>query len=81
MPYTSKEAFIYRREAQGAKGEIAIPLRKILDRKAPDVVLAANDILYIPDSRSRRATMSVLEKLVSFAAGTLSGVLIYSTIR
>jgi polysaccharide biosynthesis/export protein len=81
LPYTSKDAFIYRREAQGAKGEIAIPLRKILDRKAPDVVLTANDILYIPDSRSRRATMSVLEKVVSFAAGTLSGVLIYSTIN
>jgi polysaccharide export outer membrane protein len=81
MPYTSKDAFIYRREAQGSKGEIAIPLRKILDRKAPDVTLAANDILYIPDSRSRRATMSVIEKLVSFAAGTLSGVLIYSTIH
>ena len=25
-----------------------------MDRKAPDVALAANDILYIPDNRSRR---------------------------
>jgi polysaccharide biosynthesis/export protein len=81
LPYTSKEAFIYRREAQGAKGEIAIPLRKILDRKSPDVVLAANDILYIPDSRSRRATMSIIEKVISFGMGTISGVLIYSTMR
>ena len=81
MPYTAKEAFVYRREAQGPKNEIEIPLRKILDRKAPDVTLTANDILYIPDNRSRRATMSVIEKLISFAAGTVSGVIIYSTIR
>lgn len=81
LPYTAKEAFIYRREAQGTKGEIAIPLRKILDRKAPDVMLAANDILYIPDSRSRRATMSAIEKIVTFGMGTVSGVLIYGTMR
>ena len=65
----------------GSKNEIPIELRKILERKAPDVTLTANDILYIPDNRGRRASMAVLEKVVSFAAGTMSGVLIYSTIR
>jgi polysaccharide export outer membrane protein len=81
LPYTAKEAFVYRKEGQGVKNEIQIPLRKILDRKAPDVILAANDILYIPDSRSQRATMSVIEKVVSFGLGTVSGVLIYSSIH
>ena len=33
-----------------------------MDRKAPDVALAANDILYIPDNRARRTTMSAIEK-------------------
>jgi polysaccharide export outer membrane protein len=79
LPYTGKQAFIYRKEGQGVKNEIEIPLRKILDRKAPDVLLAANDILYIPDSRTQRATMSVIEKVVSFGLGTVSGVLIYSS--
>ena len=80
-PYAGKQAFLYRREAAGSKNEIPIELRKILERKAPDVTLLANDILYIPDNRGRRASMAVLEKVVSFAAGTMSGVLIYSTIR
>jgi polysaccharide export outer membrane protein len=81
VPYAAKQAYIYRREAAGSKNEIPIELAKIMDRKAPDVPLAANDIFYIPDNRGRRASMTALEKIVSFAAGTVSGVLIYSTIR
>lgn len=80
-PYAGKEAYVYRREASGSKNEIPIELRKILDRKSPDVPLVANDILYIPDNRGRRAGMTALEKIVSFGAGTISGVLIYSTLR
>jgi polysaccharide export outer membrane protein len=81
VPYAAKQAYIYRREAAGTKNEISIELAKIMDRKAPDVPLVANDIFYIPDNRSRRASMTALEKIVSFAAGTVSGVLIYSTVR
>ena len=65
-PYASKFAYIYRREAQGAKNEIPVELRKLIDRKTPDVQLQANDILYIPDNRSRRTTMAVLEKILEF---------------
>jgi polysaccharide biosynthesis/export protein len=36
MPYASKDAYIYRREANGSKNEIEIPLSKIMERKAPD---------------------------------------------
>ena len=74
-PFSAKEAFIYR-PADGAKREIPVSLRKILERKAPDVVLAAGDIFYIPDNRSGRVTASVIEKAVSFAVGTASGSLI-----
>ena len=81
MPYAGKQAYIYRREASGSKNEIEIELRKIMDRKSSDVPLLANDILYIPDNRGRRTSMAALEKVLSFAAGTISGVLIYSTIR
>ncbi len=80
-PYASKQAFIYRREAQGNKSEILVELQKIMDRKAPDVQLAANDILYIPDNRGRRATFAVLEKILSFGAGTASGVIVYRSIN
>jgi len=74
-PFSAKQAFIYR-PADGAKQEISVSLRKILERKAPDVALAAGDIFYIPDNRSGRVTASVIEKAVSFAVGTASGSLI-----
>lgn len=74
-PFSAKTAYIYR-PADGAKLEIAVALRKIMDRKTPDVILAAGDIFYIPDNRSGRVTASVIDKAVAFAAGTASGALI-----
>ena len=79
-PYSAKLAYIYR-PADGGKREIAVSLRKIMERKAPDVVLEAGDIFYIPDNRSGRVTASVIEKAVSFAAGTASGALILGLTR
>jgi protein involved in polysaccharide export with SLBB domain len=79
MPYATKEAYIYRRgegAAEGAASEITVELRKIMDRKAPDVAVGPNDIFYIPDNRSARTTVSVIERAVGFAAATASGVLI-----
>ena len=74
-PFSAKMAYIYR-PADGGKVEIAVALRKIMDRKTPDVVLAAGDIFYVPDNRGGRITASVIDKAVAFAAGTASGVLI-----
>jgi polysaccharide export outer membrane protein len=56
--FAAKQAFIYRREGNGAKNEIPIELKKIMDRKAPDVPLLANDILYIPDRSGKRAGLA-----------------------
>lgn len=56
--------------------EIPVALSKIMERKAPDLALAANDILFIPDNRARRNGMNVLEKALGFAASTASGILI-----
>jgi len=64
MPYAAKEAYIYRREGNGTKNEIPIPLSKIMERKAPDVPLLANDILYIPDNKGKRMTFGALERMV-----------------
>jgi polysaccharide export outer membrane protein len=74
-PFSTKLAYIYR-PADGGKLEITVPLRKIMDRKTPDVILAAGDIFYVPDNRSGRVTASVIDKAVAFAAGTASGALI-----
>jgi polysaccharide biosynthesis/export protein len=81
MPYANKQAFIYRRgdtASPGAQQEVAIDLRKILDRKVPDVALSANDILYIPDNRTARLTMTTIDRAIGFASSTASGLLIYS---
>jgi polysaccharide biosynthesis/export protein len=79
-PFSTKAAYVYRPEGAG-KREIGVELRKIMDRKAPDVALAAGDILYIPDNRRGRLTSSVIDKMISFAAGTASGALILGVNR
>lgn len=65
-------AYIYRQEGGAAgRNELLVPLKKILDRKSPDVALDANDILYIPDSSGRRISAKVLETMVG--AGSIVG--------
>jgi polysaccharide export outer membrane protein len=77
-PYASKQAYIYRRDpSSGSKHEIPIELRQIMKRKAPDVPLEANDILYIPDNTGKRLTANAIEKIAGFGAATASGLLIW----
>jgi polysaccharide export outer membrane protein len=80
MPFAAKEAYIYRREASGTKNEIPIQLAKIMERKAPDAPLLANDILYVPDNKSRRLTLGALEKVLIFGTGASTAV-IYGTVH
>jgi len=59
-PYT------YRTEpGNPKKREIEVPLKRILDRKTPDVKLAANDILYVPTKNTMKASASLLDLLNS----------------
>lgn len=76
-PFSSNEAFIYRREANGPKNEIPVSLDKIMRRQAPDVTLTANDILYIPDNRGKRLRLTVLERILSFGSTAGATALIY----
>ena len=78
MPYATKQAFIYRREASGPKNEIPVALDKIMSRKSPDVVLTANDILYIPDNHGKRLGMAAIEKLLLFGSTAGATALIYT---
>jgi len=80
LQYSSKKAFIYRREASGVRSDIPIDLGKLMDRKAPDVRLEANDILYIPEAKGTRAGMAALEKVLLFGSGAMSA-LIYAGVR
>ena len=79
--FATKEAYIYRPADGASKQEVLVELRKIMDRKSPDVELQAGDIFYIPDNRKGRLTSNVIDKIVSFGAGTASGAIVLSTNR
>jgi polysaccharide export outer membrane protein len=76
--FPSHSAYIYRVEGgSGGRNEIPVDLKKIMDRKSPDVPLLANDILYVPDASGVRASLKVLETVVVVGAG-IGGAAIYA---
>ncbi|MBL8210053.1 MAG: hypothetical protein JNK87_05045 [Bryobacterales bacterium] len=78
MPYTGKQAYVYRRDATGSeRSEIEVEIAKIVDRKAPDVPLLPNDILYIPDNKGKKLAANLVDRLAGFGSSTASGVLIW----
>jgi polysaccharide export outer membrane protein len=75
--FSSHKAYIYRLEAgSSGRNEIPIELKKIMDRKSPDVPLLANDILYIPNATGARASLKVLETSIGVGAA-LGAAMIY----
>ncbi len=78
LPYTAKEAYVYR-AVPGSKNreEIGIELNKILHRKTPDFQLQPNDILYIPDNSKLRVSAGVLEHMAGFGSSTASGLIVW----
>ena len=77
----TNEAYIYRTTGPGQpRSEVSVDLKRILDRKEPDVHLEPGDILYVPDNHARRVTLSVLEHLATLGAATTSA-LIYAGMR
>jgi polysaccharide biosynthesis/export protein len=78
LPYTNKEAYIYRREAgKNGRSEIPIQLTRIMQHKAPDIPLQPNDILYIPDNNGKRISAETVRTLATFGVSTATGVLIW----
>lgn len=77
LPYAAKFAYVYRREGSGPKKEIPIELERIMQRKSPDVPLEADDLLYIPDNKTKRNTMTAIDRITMFGASTASGLLIW----
>lgn len=75
LPYSGKQAFIYRKETSGGKNEIPIDLERIIQRKSPDVTLIANDVLYIPDRSGRRTVMTAIEKALPMGAAVTSALI------
>ncbi len=78
VSFTAKKAYVYRLTA-GTKErhEMEIDLYQILHRKAPDVALEANDILYIPENSKMRLSAAVVDHLSGFGTSTASALLVY----
>jgi polysaccharide export outer membrane protein len=75
--FSANTAYIYRSAPGGARTEIVVPLKRIMNRKDPDITLVADDILYIPDNNGKRISVRVLTGLAGFGQATASGMLIY----
>ena len=76
--FPSHSAYIYRVEGgSGGRNEIPVDLKKIMDRKSPDVPVLANDILYVPDASGVRASLKVLETAMGVGAA-IGGAAIYA---
>jgi polysaccharide export outer membrane protein len=71
--FSRSKAYIYREE-QGSvqKTEIEIPLRRILDRKASDVRLMANDILYVPTNGKLKNSATVVNHVTGIGNTAVS---------
>lgn len=66
-------ARIIRKSADGSGVEIPLDLNKILKGKARDIELAANDILFVPESTGKAAAKAGADAAIR----TISGVLIW----
>jgi polysaccharide biosynthesis/export protein len=71
--FSRNKAYIYRLVAGNTqKTEIEVPLRQILNRKAADVNLAPNDILYVPTNGKLKASASVLNHVTGIGNTAVS---------
>ena len=77
-PYSAKVAYIYRRGKDPSRIEVPVELESILKRKHADVAVQADDILYIPDNKARRLTVTALERALAFGSTAGATALIYN---
>jgi polysaccharide export outer membrane protein len=72
-PFSQSEAIVYRMNRQtGERTEIAVPLKKIMDRKTPDVHLQADDLLYVPEAKGKRLTATAIDRVIGFGSSAAS---------
>jgi polysaccharide export outer membrane protein len=62
-------AVIVRKDTQGQQHEVAVDLKKVMTRQAEDVQLQPSDILYVPDSATRKAMLRTMELGIALGTG------------
>jgi len=67
----SRARIIHTNEGTGKRTEIPIDLQKVLTGKAPDPILHANDIVFVPNSTGKSAFYKGAEAAVSIVGGVI----------
>ncbi len=62
-------AVIIRKDNQGQQHEVAVDLKKVLERHAEDVQLQPSDILYVPESTAKQAMLRTMELGIALGSG------------
>jgi protein involved in polysaccharide export with SLBB domain len=65
----SDKAVIVRKDNQGQQHEVAIDLKKVLNRRAEDLQLQPSDILYVPESGAKHALLRAAELGIALGSG------------
>lgn len=65
----SDHCVIVRKNAQGQQTEVAIDLKKVMNRQEEDIQLQPSDILYVPNSAAKQAMLRTLEFGIALASG------------
>jgi polysaccharide export outer membrane protein len=79
--FSAKQAWLYRRGADGTRREIPVELSQIMQRRHADVAVLADDILYIPENRGRRLSVAALERVLVFGSTAGATALVYGGVR
>lgn len=66
------KATIVRRNRDGSSTDIPVNLAKVMDLKAPDPALQANDVLLVPGNLKAHAAIAVGSALVNYSAYALA---------
>ena len=75
--FQPKLAYIFRPDEKGTRHEILVELKKIKERKSPDVVLFPKDLLYVPDNNRAKITQQTIQALVGVGSTVTTGLIVY----
>lgn len=77
-PGTGSKAYLLRSSDPGAeKKEIALNLRRVMKRQDPDMPLQANDVVFVPESKSKKTTQAGMSAVMQSLAYALVGAIVW----
>lgn len=68
---SDRAKILHRAPGKSERVEIAVNLKRVLAGKDPDVPLSSDDILFVPNSAAKQATLRALEAAVQTGSGIL----------